>query len=81
MGVLRRRDSGHERVVELASMPLWQAHLVLHHLWEAGVPTTMSEGGLGTLRSPSVEPTARLWVMERRLDEARAVLAEVVDLP
>lgn len=69
-----------DRVVELASLPLWQAQLVLHHLWEAGVPTTMSEGGLGTLRHWPNEPMARLWVMERRLTEARAALAEVVDV-
>jgi len=72
------RDDG--RVVELACLPLWQAQLVLHHLWEAGVPTTMSEGGLGTLRYWAHEPVARLWVMEHRLTEARAALAEVVDV-
>jgi hypothetical protein len=82
--VFRRRpkdDADHEdeRVVELACLPLWQAQLVLHHLWEAGVPTTMSEGGLGTLKHWANEPTARLWVMEHRLAEARAALAEVVD--
>lgn len=79
--VTRRRDrapSG-DRVVELACLPLWQAQLVLHHLWEADVPTTMSEGGLGTLRHWANEPMARLWVMEHRLAEARAALAEVVD--
>lgn len=66
-----------DRVVELAWMPLWQAQLVLHHLWEAGVPTTLSEDHTAMLRFGAREPMAHLYVMERRLVEARGALAEV----
>ena len=66
-------------MVELARLPLWQAQLVLHHLWEAGVPVTMSEGAGMPLRFGDRQSLARLWVMEHRLAEARAAMAEIVD--
>lgn len=62
-------------------MPLWQAQLVLHHLWEAGVPTTLSEDSTSQLRFGAREPMAHLYVMEHRLPAARAALAEVTDQP
>ena len=68
-----------ERVVELAWLPLWQAQLVLHHLWEADVPTTLSETAPVPWRIGMHEPMARLYVMERRLAAARAAMAKVLD--
>ena len=67
-------------MVELARLPLWQAQLVLHHLWEAGVPVTLSEGAGMPFRFGDRQALARLWVMERRLTAARAALAEVVEV-
>jgi hypothetical protein len=69
-----------DRVVEVAWMPLWQAQLALHHLWEAEIPATLSEDHTSQLRFGAREPMARLFVMEPRLAAARAALAEVMDL-
>jgi hypothetical protein len=66
-------------VVELAWLPLWQAQLVLHHLWEADVPVTLSEDYTSQLRFSAREPMAHLYVMEPRLAAARAAMAEVMD--
>ena len=84
MRLRRRRDHAldgrsDDRVVELAWLPLWQAQLVLHHLWEAGVPTTMSEDHTSQLRFGAREPMAHLYVMAHRLEAARAAMAEVCD--
>ena len=65
--------------MQLAWLPLWQAHLVLHHLWEAGVPATISEDHTSQLRFGAREPMAHLYVMEPRLAAARAAMAEVMD--
>jgi hypothetical protein len=64
-------------VVELAWLPLWKAQLVLHHLWECGIPTTMSEDHTSQLRFGAREPMAHLYVMEVRLAAAREALAEL----
>jgi hypothetical protein len=66
-----------DRVVELAWLPLWQAQLVLHHLWEAEIPVTMSEDHTAMYRFGAREPMARLYVMEVRLAAAREVMAEL----
>jgi hypothetical protein len=66
-----------DRIVELAWLPLWKAQLVLHHLWECGIPTTMSEDHTSQLRFGAREPMAHLYVMEVRLPAARAALAEL----
>lgn len=50
---------------------------MLHHLWESGVPTTMSEDFTAQLRFGAREPMAHLYVMAHRLDAARAAMAEV----
>jgi hypothetical protein len=65
-------------VVELAWLPLWQAQLVLHHLWECDVPATLSEDHTSQLRFGAREPMARLFVMEPRLAAARQAMAEVL---
>jgi hypothetical protein len=66
-----------DHVVELAWLPLWKAQLVLHHLWESGIPTTMSEDHTSQLRYAAREPMARLFVMEVRLAAARRAIAEL----
>jgi len=66
-----------DRVVELAWLPLWQAQLVLHHLWECGVPTTMSEDHTSQLRFGAREPMAHLYVMQARRAAALAAMAEL----
>ncbi len=68
-----------DHVAELAWLPLWQAHLVLHHMWEANVPVTLSEDHTSQLRFGAREPMAHLYVMEPRLAAAQQVMAEVVD--
>ena len=70
-----------DHVVELAWLPLWQAQLLLHHLWECGIPTTMSEDHSSQLRFGAREPMARLYVMEVRRDAALAALAELENAP
>lgn len=70
-----------DRVVELAWLPLWRAHLVLHHLWECEVPATLSEDHTAMLRFGAREPMARIFVMEHRLEAGRAALAELDAAP
>jgi hypothetical protein len=66
-----------DHVVELAWLPLWKAQLLLHHLWECGIPTTMSEDHTSQLRFGAREPMAHLYVMEVRQAAALAALAEL----
>lgn len=66
-----------DRVVEAAWLPLWQAHLVLHELWERELPVTMAEDHTSLLRYAAREPMARLFVMEPRLDEVRRAITEI----
>jgi len=77
------RQTPHEprpdHVVELAWLPLWRAQLLLHHLWECDIPATMSEDHTSMLRFGAREPMAHLYVMETRLEAARAALAELDD--
>lgn len=68
-------------IVELAWLPLWQAQLVLHHLWECEIPTTMSEDHTSMLRFGAREPMAHLYVMETRLTAAQAAIAELDIMP
>jgi len=70
-----------DHVVELAWLPLWKAQLLLHHLWECGIPTTMSEDSTSQLRFGAREPMAHLYVMEVRLAAARSALKELEDAP
>jgi hypothetical protein len=67
-----------DRVVEAAWLPLWQAQLVLHALWEQDLPVTMAEDHTSLLRYAAREPMARLFVMEDRRDEVRAAIAEII---
>lgn len=66
-----------DRVVEAAWLPLWQAQLVLHELWERELPATMAEDHTSLLRYAAREPMARIFVMEDRLAEIRAAIAEI----
>ena len=71
------RPPREDHVVELAWLPLWKAQLLLHHLWECGIPTTMSEDHTSQLRFGAREPMAHLYVMEVRLAAAHAALREL----
>jgi hypothetical protein len=71
-----------ERAVEVAWLPGWQAQLVLHELWETGVPCVLVEDMTSHLRMASFQPMARIFVMEPRRDAALAVIeATIGDQP
>ena len=66
MGVLRwifgkhpPRPPDPDRTCEAAWLPMWQAQLVLHELWEADIPAVMSEDFTSHMRFVAREPMAR----------------------
>ena len=67
-----------ERSIEAAWLPLWQAQLVLHELWERGIPAVQSEDFTSHLRFGAREPMARIFVMEPRLADALDVIESVI---
>ncbi len=67
-----------DRSIEAAWLPLWQAQLVLHELWEREIPAVQSEDFTSHLRFGSREPMARIFVMEPRLADALAVITSVI---
>ena len=67
-----------ERSIEAAWVPLWQAQLVLHELWERGIPAVQSEDFTSHLRFGAREPMARIFVMEPRLADALDVIESVI---
>ncbi len=69
------------RTVEAAWLPMWQAQLILHELWEREIPAVMSEDFTSHLRFGAREPMARIFVTEPRLAAARAVIEEVTGFP
>ena len=62
-------------------VPMWQAQLVIHELWEREIPCVMSEDFTSHLRFGAREPMARIFVMEPRLAEAEGVITEVTGHP
>jgi hypothetical protein len=70
-----------ERTVEAAWMPMWQAHLVLHELWEREIPAVLSEDHTSHLIFTAREPMARIFVMEPELARAEAVIEELTGFP
>lgn len=85
MGFFRWAFGRHEvrppdanRSIEAAWLPLWQAQLVLHELWEREIPAVQSEDFTSHLRFGAREPMARLFVMEPRLAEAIEVITSVI---
>jgi hypothetical protein len=70
-----------DRSAEAAWLPLWQAQLVLHELWEREIPAVMSEDHTSHMRFGAREPMARIFVMEPRLVQAEAVIEEVIGHP
>ena len=64
-----------------AWLPLWQAQLVLHELWEQDIPAVMSEDFTSHLRFAAREPMARIFVTETRLDAASKVIEKVTGYP
>ena len=66
-----------DRVVEVAWLPHWQAYLVVHELWEQDVPCTLVEDSTSHLRMASIQPMARIFVMEPRRARAEEVIESV----
>ncbi|MGA1569679.1 MAG: hypothetical protein ACO38K_08450 [Ilumatobacteraceae bacterium] len=67
-----------DRSIEAAWLPLWQAQLVLHELWEREIPAVQSEDFTSHLRFGAREPMARIFVMEPRLADALDVITSVI---
>jgi hypothetical protein len=67
--------------VEAAWLPLGQAQLVLHELWEREIPVVLAEDFTSHFRGAAREPMAWLYVMEPRLPEAEAVITEILGHP
>lgn len=67
-----------DAMVEIAWLPLWQAHLVGHELWERGQPNALVEDHTSHLRLGAREPMARLFVLELRREAATALVAELI---
>lgn len=84
MGLVRRflhppaRTPDPDRTVELAWLPLWQAHLVAAELWERDVPCAIVEDHTSQLLVQAREPMARLFVIEPRLTVATAIVTELI---
>jgi hypothetical protein len=70
-----------DATVEVAWLPLWQAQLVLHELWERSIPSVMSEDHTSHLRFGAREPMARVFVIAARAERAAAVIEEVIGGP
>jgi hypothetical protein len=70
-------DVREDRTVEVAWLPLWQAQLVVHELWEGGVPCVMVEDFSSHLRLGAIQPMARIFVMEPRREAARRIIEQV----
>jgi len=64
-----------DRMVEVAWLPFWQAHLVVHELWEQGVPCVLVEDSTSHLRLATMQTMARIFVMEPR----RVVATEIIE--
>ena len=67
-----------DKSIEAAWLPLWQAQLVLHELWERDIPAVQAEDFTSHLRFGSREPMARIFVMEPRLADALDVITSVI---
>lgn len=70
-----------ERTVEAAWMPIWQAHLVLHELWEREIPAVISEDHSSHWRGGAREPMARIFVMEPLLARSEGIIEELTGYP
>jgi hypothetical protein len=70
-----------DATVEVAWLPLWQAQLVLHELWERSIPSVMSEDHTSHLRFGAREPMARVFVIAARAELAARVIEEVTGQP
>jgi hypothetical protein len=71
------READPDKVVEVAWLPLWQVHLVMPRLLDGGIPATFSEDHTSHLRFASLEPMARIFVMEPRWEEAHEMIKEL----
>ncbi len=60
---------------------MWQAHLVLHELWERDIPAVVSEDHTSHLIMTAREPMARIFVMEPVLALAEAAIEEIIGFP
>lgn len=80
-GMHEPRPPDPNRTCEAAWLPLWQAQLVLHELWEENIPAVMSEDFTSHLRFAARGPMARIFVTETRLAEASKVIEDVTGYP
>jgi hypothetical protein len=74
-------DVDRDRTVEIAWLPLWQAQLVVHELWERDIPVAMAEDHTSHLRLAALQPMARIFAMSGRADAARRVVEELIGGP
>lgn len=65
-------------MVEVAWLPLWQAHLVSHGLWEREIPNAISEDHTSHLRFAARGPMARIFVLGLRYVAAVAAVTELI---
>lgn len=72
------REPDPEKVVEAAWLPLWQVHLLMPELLDREIPATFSEDHTSQLNFRSMVPMGRIFVMEPRLERARAVIEEII---
>jgi hypothetical protein len=70
-----------DATVEVAWLPLWQAQLVLHELWQREIPSVMSEDHSSHLRFGAREPMARIFVIAARAKLATEVIEDVIGEP
>jgi hypothetical protein len=74
-------DVDRDRTVEIAWLPLWQAQLVVHELWERDIPVAMAEDHTSHLRLAALQPMARIFAMSGRAAAARRVVEELIGEP
>lgn len=70
-----------DRTCEVAWLPLWQSQLVLHELLERDIPAVVSEDLTSHFRGGSIQPMARIFVMEPRRKAAAEVIEEITGYP
>lgn len=73
-----RRTPRDDEMVEVAWLPLWQAQLVSHGMWERGIPNAMSEDHTSHLRGAAQLPMGRIFVLGLRYDAALAAATDLI---
>lgn len=70
-----------DAMAEVAWLPLWQCQLVLDALWEQNVPAALAEDHTSHLRFASLVPMGRIFVLRFRLEEATAIVTDLIGGP